>query len=314
MKSAIEVLNAFDTIRPARAADGYKPHKPLLLLLALGRVQRGEPRLVPFVDAEPLLKALLKEFGPTDSESRRHLPFWHLHTDQDGALWDLSAPAALLNRPAGNTPTIGELRSNHVAGGFHPDIDSCLRTTPGLVSACAHRILGKYFPSTLHEDIAMAAGIDLEEPSWVGEPVVQYAAQKPEKRRRNAEFRERVLRAYEFRCCVCDFDLRVGHVPAGLEAAHIMWHTAGGPDIEPNGLSLCALHHKLFDLGAFTLEPMTLKVLFSEHAVSGTRGLSGALRHHGQSIHLPTPLELRPAPDFLDWHLKSVFKKGARPA
>lgn len=52
-----------------------------------------------------------------------------------------------------------------------------------------------------------------------------------------------------------------------------------GPNIEPNGLSLCALHHKLFDLGAFTLEPASLKVVFSEHALAGSRGISGEPRH-----------------------------------
>jgi len=35
-----------------------------------------------------------------------------------------------------------------------------------------------------------------------------------------------------------------------LEAAHIKWHQAGGPDTIDNGLALCSLHHKLLDLGA----------------------------------------------------------------
>jgi putative restriction endonuclease len=39
----------------------------------------------------------------------------------------------------------------------------------------------------------------------------------------------------------------------GLEAAHIKWFQAGGPDIEANGLAMCSLHHKLFDLGVFTI-------------------------------------------------------------
>lgn len=309
LKSPIDVLNAFDAIRPARAADGYKPHKPLLLLLALGRIQRGEPRLVEFVEIEPRLKVLLLEFGPTKSEANRHLPFWHLHTDLGGALWDLSGPAALLNRPASTAPNIGELRSNRVAGGFHPEIDACLRATPGLVAACAQRVLEKYFPATLHDDIAMAVGVDLDEPAWVAEGTPAYQVNRPGRRRRSGEFRERVLRAYEFRCCVCGFDLRIGHVPAGLEAAHIMWHNVGGPDIEPNGLSLCALHHKLFDLGAFTVEPHEYRVLFSQHAMSGDRGLSGALEHHGKSIHLPREPDLHPAQEYLGWNMKSVFKK-----
>src|SRR5437588_7846441 len=49
-----------------------------------------------------------------------------------------------------------------------------------------------------------------------------------------------------------------GSVSVGLDAAHIRWHQAGGPDREGNGLALCVLHHKLFDLGAFTVSPSGL--------------------------------------------------------
>ena len=98
---------------------------------------------------------------------------------------------------------------------------------------------------------------------------------------------ERVLLAYEHRCCVCGFDLRIGSVSAGLEAAHIQWHNAGGPDVEANGLSLCALHHKLFDLGVFTLEPDSLRIVFSRHAIAGSRGLDGELKHHGHPLLRP---------------------------
>ena len=40
-----------------------------------------------------------------------------------------------------------------------------------------------------------------------------------------------------------------------LDAAHVRWHQAGGPAVESNGLALCVLHHKAFDLGAFTVTP-----------------------------------------------------------
>ena len=55
----------------------------------------------------------------------------------------------------------------------------------------------------------------------------------------------------------------------------------GGPDIEPNGLSLCALHHKLFDLGVFTVEPAEHRVVFSQHAISGGRGRKASFSSTG---------------------------------
>jgi putative restriction endonuclease len=39
-----------------------------------------------------------------------------------------------------------------------------------------------------------------------------------------------VLTAYEFRCAVCGFDVRLGAASIALDAAHIRWRQAGGPD------------------------------------------------------------------------------------
>ena len=313
MKTAIEVLDAFENIRRAQRAGVYAPHKPLLILLALARVQRGEPRMVEFTAIDALLKQLLAEFGPSSAAKSRHYPFWHLATDGHGALWDLSGPREVLKRPAGATPSLGELREHHIKAGFPADVDEALRHIPGLLQAVASRVLDTYFPATLHADIVATLGLDLDGAIELRDGAavaVDYAT--AERRRRDPGFRERVLRAYEYRCCVCGFDLRIGHTPAGLEAAHIQWHHVGGPDIEPNGLSLCALHHKLFDLGVFTVEPAEHRVVFSQHAISGGRGMEGELQFHGRAIHAPQHADLLPAPEFLAWNTKNVFKTPAR--
>ena len=313
MKGSIEVLDAFENIRRARRAGVYAPHKPMLILLALARVQRGESRLVAFTDMDEPLKQLLAEFGPSSAAKSRHYPFWHLATDGSGALWELSGPRELLKRAAGATPSLTELRAHHVQGGFPADIDDALRHVPGLLEAVALRVLEAYFPSTLHAEILGAVGLDVEGPREVGEAVPAPATHAYAKRRhRDPSFRERVLRAYEYRCCVCGFDLRIGRTSAGLEAAHIQWHHAGGPDIEPNGLALCSLHHKLVDLGAFTVEPSEHRVVFSQHAISSERGMAGTLHFHGQAIHPPQHAALLPAPEFLAWNLRNVFKTPAR--
>jgi putative restriction endonuclease len=168
---------------------------------------------------------------------------------------------------------------------------------------------------TLHADIVASLGLGLDGPREVREATPPTAGDADaQRRRRDPGFRERVLRAYEYRCCVCGFDLRIGLTSAGLEAAHIQWHHVGGPDIEPNGLSLCALHHKLFDLGAFTVEPSEHRVVFSQHAISGGRGMAGELQFHGRTILPPQHADLSPAPEFLAWNAKNVFKAPARQA
>lgn len=313
MKTAIQVLDVFDNIRRAQRAGVYAPHKPLLILLALARVQCGEARLVEYAAIDAPLKQLLAKFGPSGAAKSRHYPFWHLATDGQGALWTLSGPGEILKRPAGATPNLGELREHHIKAGFPPDIDDALRHIPGLLQVVASRTLETYFPATLHADIVATLGLDLDGANELQERATAASDYTTAvRRKRDPGFRERVLRAYEYRCCVCGFDLRIGHSPAGLEAAHIQWHHVGGPDIEPNGLSLCALHHKLFDLGVFTVEPAEHRVVFSQLAISGGRGMAGELQFHGRAIHAPQHVSLLPAAEFLAWNTKWVFKAPAR--
>ena len=46
-----------------------------------------------------------------------------------------------------------------------------------------------------------------------------------------------VLTAYEYRCTVCGFDVRLAGVSVALDAAHIRWVQAAGPDEETYGLA-----------------------------------------------------------------------------
>jgi putative restriction endonuclease len=191
-------------------------------------------------------------------------------------------------------------------------LDQCGKSLSDFQRACALNWRAARYAMDEAERHSLA---DL--PTGVREKPVRPSHRRPsthptKRRHRDPGFRERVLRAHEYRCCVCGFDLHIGRTTAGLEAAHIQWHHAGGPDIEPNGLALCSLHHKLFDLGAFTVEPSEHRVVFSQHAISGGRGMAGTLQFHGQAIHPPQHANLLPAPEFLAWNLKNVFKTPAR--
>ena len=49
------------------------PHKPLLLLYVLGRLQRIGSTEVPYAEAEPALAQLLQDFGPPGGGHRRRM-------------------------------------------------------------------------------------------------------------------------------------------------------------------------------------------------------------------------------------------------
>src|SRR5262249_856061 len=153
------------------------------------------------------------------------------------------------------------LLASGATGGFSDEVKAALRATPALAGKIANLLLDRHFPDTLHPDILQAVGLDLT-------PQVT-------ERMRDPAFRKRVLRAYEYRFAVCGSDVRLGSVSIALDAAHIRWVQAGGPDEEANGLALCVLHHKLLDLGAFTLDREG-HVLVSEQA-NGTGGFEECL-------------------------------------
>ena len=114
-----------------------------------------------------------------------------------------------------------------------------------------------------------------------------------------------MLEAYLAECCVCGFSLRLVDGLIGVDAAHIQWHSHGGPDEVPNGLALCALHHRLLDHGAITVgEDLRVRVARSL-AGSSARGFEET---DGQEIRLPVDPQLYPDSGHLHWHHAEVFK------
>lgn len=76
-------------------------------------------------------------------------------------------------------------------------------------------------------------------------------------------------------------------------------------------MALCVIHHKTFDLGAFTLSPDGI-LLVSDQA-NGTIGFRESLMaHHGKAARPPKRPEWRPRTEFMEWHGREVFKGDAR--
>jgi len=289
----MKILENFQNLKIWRKGDERAPHKPLLALYALGKVARNEGRLISFEELDQKVGQLLENFGPPRKTLVIH-PFWRLQTDQ---IWEVEKADELSLTKSGE-PKKTELIQKQIRGGFKEEVYERLRKDFHLFRAIAQDLLEKHFPESIHEDILQAVGFDLN-------------AESNAVRRRNPAFRDRVLRAYEFRCAVCGFDMRMDHNPVCLEAAHIKWHAVGGPDEEKNGLALCTLHHKLFDRGAFTLSD-GLEVLVSDRA-NGSQAFSDwLLKYHGKKVSAPQRTIYQPDMSFRNWHVREVFKGEVR--
>jgi putative restriction endonuclease len=135
------------------------PHKPLLLLMALARAQRGEERLVPFTEIEYDLRSLLETYGPSRKSYHPEFPFWYLQSDD---LWEIPGRDLLKPKKGGSSPSVGTLRDNDAEGGLPDEYFNLLKGKPDLIAKAAETILNAHFPPSMHDDLLAAVGLTLE--------------------------------------------------------------------------------------------------------------------------------------------------------
>ena len=292
-----DLLHRVQTIRVASQYGRRSPHKPLLLLLSIGRHVNGHDRLAGFGEIEGELNGLIRRYGLPNSRENAHYPFWHLQSDQ---LWQIDRPE-LVGRSASGDAYISDLREYEIRGGLVQDFLNALDASPVFVWRAVQILLNDYFPPSLHEDVLRDVGlVGKVGPSELTLTTLSYGG-------RDRSFRDVVLRAYKRRCALCELDVRVEGQPIGLEAAHIKWHSARGPARVENGMTLCVLHHKFFDSGLFTvLSDLTVCV----GGLAVGESVEESLNKYGGSVLsvIPDCPDLRPASRFLEWHKRAVFK------
>ncbi|MGI6038392.1 MAG: phosphorothioated DNA-binding restriction endonuclease [Limnochordia bacterium] len=285
-----ELIERFANMTTWRRRGERAPHKPLLILYALGRMYQGE-RWLYYSDLEDKLNRLLAEFGPPRKSYRAYYPFIRLVND---GVWQLNKD---IDTRTDHSPDF--LKQEEIAGSFNEDVFNALGSNPQLVQEIAGLLLEQNFPETMHQEILEA--VDLAD--------AEYSIIR--RRKRNPEFRQKVLELYGYRCAVCGFDIKLGTTPIALEAAHIKWHQAGGPDVEENGIAMCSMHHKLFDRGAFTFDK-SLTLLVSD-VVTGTVGLQEWLyQYQGKKLRKPASPIYYPARVYLDWHFREVYRDAIK--
>ncbi len=294
--SNTEIRRRFRELNVWRRGGIRAPHKPLLLLFALGRLSQGQWGKIPFAEVDPALQALLLEFGPPRKAYHSEYPFWRLQND---GVWELDHTAKLKLRKGQTDAKKSELLKYAVRGGFTTDIETAFREDLDLVREVAQDALEANFPDSMHEDIVAAVRLELN------------SSGTRSMRKRDAAFRPSVLRAYEFQCAVCGLALSLGDHAIALEAAHVKWRQSGGPDSIDNGLSLCCLHHKTFDRGAFTVD-LEYVIQVSEHARRSIGFHEWLMRFHGASIKAPLNKSYKLRPEYLKWHSREVFRHPPR--
>ena len=275
------------------------PHKPLLVLMALGRLAETGSSELPWSEVEEGLADLIAEFGPATSTGRRQsaaYPFTHLRTD---GLWRLSRDVPMDN--------VGPLDAAPITGRLDSSLERAL-SRPGQIEEAAKLLVDAQFPRTVAPDVLIAVGLDPDQVFASG----SFLPPGSEKRRRSSSWPLAILEAWDRQCAFCGFDGQLGSSSVGLEAAHIRWFNLGGPDEMNNGMALCSLHHKLFDRGALGLD-QEYRILVS--TVFSARTDAAKRTYDLQSQRLrPRRGTALPAVEHVAWHGREVFRGQPLPA
>jgi putative restriction endonuclease len=294
---AANVAARLASLRQHQRGGLRSPHKPLLVLLALGRLATAGSSELPWSIAETVLAELIAEFGPPSKTSRSQsvaYPFTRLRAD---GVWVLDHDVQM--------DLVGPLAREKVTGQLEPSVESALRDKPALIAAAARALVMSNFPETVAPDVLEAVGLDPQDVLG-GSDLLPWPRSGREERRRDPGWRFAVLEAWDRQCAFCGYDGQFARASVGIEAAHVRWFAFDGPDSLDNGLALCSLHHKLFDLGVLGLSSV-LKIMVSARFSARTPAGRAVYTLHGREL-CPRPGTAVPAANYVTWHAQQVFK------
>jgi putative restriction endonuclease len=278
------------------------PHKPLLVLLALGRLKATGSSALPWSEAETTLGNLIGEFGPasrTSTAQSAAFPFTRLRSDN---IWVLDHDVPM--------DAIGPLAADQVTGRFARDIEQVLTAMPDLIASAARALVESNFPDTVAPDVLAAVGLDPDTVLHASDALPDVTGGM--RRQRDSAWPRLILQAWDRQCAFCGFDGQLLGVTIGVDAAHVRWFNLDGPDDLDNGLALCTLHHKLFDrgvLGLTTGRTICVSTSYSARTPAG----KAVYELHGRPIRT-RPGTVYPADRYVDWHRIQVFKGSPLPA
>lgn len=290
----LNYLNELSRIKVNKSGTVISLHKPLLLLLVISKVMRGGENLFLFDAIEEELKTLISKYGLKNTQTANpQYPFVYLASSP--ALWecsvsrnDIKIPDAVSRREVlGKTAQLNKDFLHYLS-------------LPANSSAAVRYLLDAYWPEAYHQDILSDLGLSNK--------VEEMQVLRSRTLARDRSFVLEVLDAYERKCAICGYSIRLGDTLIGIDACHLKPIQHFGDDHISNGLALCKLHHWALDRGAISIN--------SEYEVMVSQKLNGFrlddffVSYERKPIHIPRNGAKQLNAENINYHNRYVFVKG----
>jgi putative restriction endonuclease len=304
----------FRHLRVASGPEGFRPHKPRMLLAVMALAEAGGLIQNRILFAPPLLERYRRFFDATRREGDRpspYYPFFHLRGD---GFWHL--------KPfPGRGPVLAAMRSARCAADIEQNISHALLDEElyALVLDAVSRevlrsvIVAHWFPYTGE---GLLGVIDEERSAAQYESRIRGLEQardapvEPElyaDKARTSAFRRAVVEAYDYRCAASGWRIILPDGQVIVEAAHLIPFSASGDDDPRNGIALTPSYHWALDRQLIAPGP-DLRWHVAKVLDPRLRDNEVLRELEGRPVLLPPRPRHRPRPDALAYRLEHLRK------
>lgn len=266
-------------------------HKPLLLLLTIGKVYNGHKNHFLFDELEYELTSLISKYGlKNTSKVQAQYPFIYLASNS--SIWICSKDKNDLAHP--DAASRKELLGS--TGSFSHEFYNFLLDPTNLFNT-VELVLNQYWPDAYHTELLNDVGIYN---FCFGKALAQ-------KNVRGRKFVEIVLDAYERKCAICHQSIRLGDALVGIDACHVKPIQHFGDDNVNNGIALCKIHHWALDRGAISIsQEMNLLV---SRKLNGNKLFDFFTCFENKSLFIPRDSSFELSRINTEYHTKYIFVK-----
>lgn len=274
------------------------PHKPLLLLVFLELVEKGE-----FTGGSLLL---------TPELAYRFTTFFEIVRYRRTAKPDIRMPFHHLSTQGFWSPRTATGESS-----MHRSTTAYVVPDPDFVEACrnptfrlqARRVLiAAHFEPAERNALYQLVGIDVPPADEIARDACFVVPHDAEVVGRSVRFRIDVVSAYNYTCALTGYRVTTISSGAIVDAAHIHQFANSRNNDPANGIALCKNAHWLFDVGLWSIDD-DYRVLVARNAFSEASPNQTSLSEmQGRRLLLPKDKSIWPAKVHLAWHRRNRFR------